>query len=113
MAADWTKLYQEWKDSDTGLIAEIDCAGEGEPLCKDIENYPTLLYGEPKALKQYRGGRGFETLSSFAKENLKYVRPPAVHTLTSENYHEKTTAKTVFIKFYVPWLVCVKLCLSV
>jgi len=102
MAAAWTRLYQDYVDSDTHLIAEVDCTTEVE-LCKDIENYPTLFYGEPKALERYKGGRDYDTLSGFAKQYLKYIPPSAVHKLTAENYVEKTNGKTVFIKFFAPW----------
>jgi len=67
------KLAEQWDGNDLGLVAEVDCtSGPGKLLCEemDIRSFPTLMYGDPHALEEYNGGRSFEELSEFAKENL-------------------------------------------
>ena len=73
MAEDFSKLADDWKDHKVGLVAEIDCTTEeGSPLCEqfNVEGFPTLLHGDPTDLEQYQGGRDYESLSEFAKENI-------------------------------------------
>lgn len=76
MASDWDKLTQEWQNHEVGLVAEVDCTdnskGGGKKLCEyfGIESFPTLKYGEPNDLWDYDGGRSFEEMNDFAKENL-------------------------------------------
>ena len=76
MEKTWDKLWKVWKDSDVGLVAQVDCTDTGrdggKALCKKfrIESFPTLKYGDPNDLEEYDGERTFEDLSSFAEENL-------------------------------------------
>jgi len=67
----WEKLEAEFKDSKTALVANVDCTVE-EDLCQKIgvEGYPTIKHGDPKALKDYEGGREYDELLKFAQENL-------------------------------------------
>lgn len=78
MAPDWEKLSEEWEENETGLVAEVDCTAEGKPLCDEngVRGFPTLKYGDPSALEDYQGGRSYDDLSKFAKENLKPVCSP-------------------------------------
>lgn len=78
MAPDWEKLSGEWTESDTGLIAEVDCTADGKALCEanGVRGYPSLKYGDPSALEDYQGGRTYDDLAKFAKENLKPVCSP-------------------------------------
>merc|ERR1711862_337774 len=41
-------------------------------LCEThgIEGFPTIKYGDPSDLKDYEGGRDFDSLKKFASENL-------------------------------------------
>lgn len=73
MAPDWEKLSEDFKGSETALVAEVDCTADGKPLCdaNGVKGFPTLKYGDPAALEDYQSGRSYEDLSSFAKENLK------------------------------------------
>mmetsp|Transcript_23007 Transcript_23007/g.30442 ORF Transcript_23007/g.30442 Transcript_23007/m.30442 type:complete len:170 (-) Transcript_23007:1685-2194(-) len=74
MASDWEKLAEEWSGNDTGLIAEVDCTtDDAQPLCsaEGVQGFPTLKYGDPTALDDYQGGRSYDDLAAFAKENLK------------------------------------------
>merc|ERR1711862_789845 len=72
LAPDWQKLMDDFKDSPTSLIAEVDCTAGGQPLCEknEVQGYPTLKYGEPGDLKDYNGGRTYDDLKKFAEENL-------------------------------------------
>lgn len=71
IAEDWEKLADLWTASDVGLVAEVDCTAEStQELCAEIEGFPTLQFGDPSALDEYQGDRGYEELAAFAKENL-------------------------------------------
>jgi Thioredoxin. len=79
MAPDWEKLAEEWEDNDVGLVAEVDCTADGKALCDSngVRGFPTLKYGDPSSLDDYQGGRSFDALSAFAKENLKPICSPS------------------------------------
>merc|ERR1712045_1092121 len=79
MAPDWEKLAGEWEGNDIGLVAEVDCTAEGKTLCDQngVKGFPTLKYGDPSSLEDYQGGRTYDDLAKFAKENLKPVCSPA------------------------------------
>jgi protein disulfide-isomerase-like protein len=76
---DWDKLMDAFADSTTGLVADVDCTTEGKALCdaNGVKGYPTLKWGDPSALEDYKGGRDFESLKKFAEENLKPICSPA------------------------------------
>jgi len=72
----WDKLAEEYEDSATILIADVDCTAAGEGLCQQMEvsRYPTIKYGDPNNLVKYEGGRTAEDVNKFAAElgpNLK------------------------------------------
>jgi len=79
MAPDWEKLSDEWEANETGLVAEVDCTAEGKPLCEtnSVKGFPTLKWGDPSSLEDYQGGRSYDELAKFAKENLKPICSPA------------------------------------
>lgn len=79
MAPDWEKLAAEWEGHASGLIAEVDCTTEGKPLCdaNGVKGFPTLKYGDPTALDDFQGGRDYNALSTFAKDNLKPMCSPS------------------------------------
>lgn len=62
----------EFKDSSSALIADVDCTAAGKDLCdkNGVKGYPTIKYGDPSDLKEYSGGRKFDDLKKFAEENL-------------------------------------------
>jgi hypothetical protein len=64
---------EEFKDSPTQLIADVDCTADGKALCDEngVRGYPTLKYGDPSDLQDYQGGRSLDDLKKFAAENLK------------------------------------------
>jgi len=75
----WDQLMEQWKDSKTALIADVDCTKpENEDLCskQGVEGYPTIKYGKIGALKDYDGERELNDLVTFAKANLGPVCGP-------------------------------------
>ena len=62
----------DFKDSPSALIADVDCTTEGKSLCEkhEVRGYPSIKYGEPGDLKDYNGGRTYADLKKFAEENL-------------------------------------------
>jgi len=72
MKPDWDRLMKEFENSETALVADVDCTAEGKPLCSKVgvKGYPTLKYGDPNNLDDYKGGRSYNDLLTFAKENL-------------------------------------------
>lgn len=63
----------------SNIFSLVDCTAEGKPLCdaNGVRGFPTLKYGDPTSLDDYQGGRSFNDLSSFAKENLKPICSPS------------------------------------
>jgi len=68
----WDKLMEDFKDSKTALVGDADCTADGKALCDKIgvRGYPTIKYGDPNNLEDYKGGRDFDSLKKFAEENL-------------------------------------------
>ena len=79
MKPDWYKLMDAFADSKTALIADVDCTAEGKPLCdaNGVRGYPTIKFGDPSALEDYKGGRDYDSLKKFADENLKPMCSPS------------------------------------
>jgi hypothetical protein len=75
----WDKLMDAYADSPFALIADVDCKGEGKPLCtaNAVRGYPSIKWGDPTALEDYKGGRDYDTLLEFAEENLKPMCSPS------------------------------------
>jgi len=63
---------EDFKDSPTSLVADVDCTTEGQPLCEKhgVQGYPSIKYGDVGDLKDYNGGRSYDDLKKFADENL-------------------------------------------
>jgi len=85
MKPSWDKLMDEFKDSKTALVADVDCTVE-EELCSQngVEGYPTIKYGTPGELQDYQGGREYDDLLEFAKNNLGPTCGPKNLDLCSE-----------------------------
>mmetsp|Transcript_92517 Transcript_92517/g.283260 ORF Transcript_92517/g.283260 Transcript_92517/m.283260 type:complete len:169 (-) Transcript_92517:122-628(-) len=68
MKPDWDKLVDAYKGSDTTLVADVDCTAAGKELCNQVgvRGYPTIKYGDPNDLQDYKGGRDFAALKTFA-----------------------------------------------
>lgn len=69
---DWDRLGKDFENSKKGLVAEIDCAGKGKPLCEKngVSGYPRLMYGRDDNLQDYHGERSYEAMKTFADERL-------------------------------------------
>lgn len=70
MKPDWDKLMAEFKDSQTILIGDVDCTAAGKEKCNEVgvRGYPTIKYGDPDDLQDYKGGRKLADLQKFAGE---------------------------------------------
>ena len=79
MKPDWDKLMDAFADSKTALVGDVDCTAEGKPLCdaNGVRGYPTIKYGDPTNLEDYKGGRDYDSLHKFAEENLKPMCSPS------------------------------------
>mmetsp|Transcript_132317 Transcript_132317/g.247348 ORF Transcript_132317/g.247348 Transcript_132317/m.247348 type:complete len:133 (-) Transcript_132317:208-606(-) len=87
----WDKLMEEFKDSPTALIADVDCTESGKDLCEkhEVQGFPTIKYGDPGSLKDYEGGRDFDSLKKFASENLGPTCGPDHMELCDDKKKEK------------------------
>jgi len=79
MKPDWDKLMDAYADSKTALVADVDCTTEGKALCdaNGVRGYPTIKWGDPSNLEDYKGGRDYDSLKKFADENLKPICSPS------------------------------------
>jgi len=70
MKPDWDTLRNEYKDHATILIADVDCTASGKSLCDEVgvRGYPTLKWGDPDDLQEYKGGRGPKDLKKFVAD---------------------------------------------
>lgn len=75
----WDKLMKAYKGHASALVADVDCTAAGKPLCDSngVKGFPTIKYGDPGALEDYKGGRDFDALKKFADENLKPMCSPS------------------------------------
>jgi protein disulfide-isomerase-like protein len=78
MKPDWDKLMDEYKDSETQLIADADCTADGKPVCdaNGVKGFPTLKYGDPNDLQDYQGARTYDAMKKFIDEELKPTCSP-------------------------------------
>ena len=53
-------------------VVDVDCTEGGKATCDKhgVRGYPTIKYGDADDLKDYQGGRDFDSLKKFADENL-------------------------------------------
>jgi len=82
---------KEFESSTTALVADVDCTTEGKDLCTKVgvKGYPTLKYGDPNNLEDYKGGRDYDDLLTFAKENLGPTCGPSNMDLCDDEQKEK------------------------
>jgi len=85
----WDKLMKNWNKGDrvaTSLIADVDCTAAGKALCETVgvQGFPTIKWGDASNLEAYEGGRDYDALKKFAKENLKPMCSPANLDLCDE-----------------------------
>merc|ERR1711920_385523 len=93
MKPDWDKLAAEYKDSTTIGIYDVDCTAGGKAKCDEVgvRGYPTIKYGDPDDLQDYKGGRSLADLKKFA-EGLGPQCSPANLDLCDE-YKEESEKK--------------------
>ena len=79
MKPDWDKLIDDFQGSATQGVYDVDCTEAGKPLCEvqGVKGFPTLKWGDPSALEDYKGGRDYDSLKKFADDNLKPVCSPS------------------------------------
>jgi len=79
MKPDWDRLMDEYKDSTTQLVADVDCTAEGKPVCdaNGVKGFPSLKYGDPSDLQDYQGARDYAGMKKFIDEELKPTCSPA------------------------------------
>mmetsp|Transcript_84393 Transcript_84393/g.236252 ORF Transcript_84393/g.236252 Transcript_84393/m.236252 type:complete len:218 (-) Transcript_84393:40-693(-) len=72
MKPDWDKLMAEYEGHASILVADVDCTAEGKSKCDEagVQGFPTLKFGDPNNLEDYKGGRDLDALTKFAKESL-------------------------------------------
>jgi hypothetical protein len=78
----WDKLMKNWNTGDrtkTSLIADVDCTAAGKPICEQVgvQGFPTIKWGDVSNLEDYDGGRDYDALKKFAKDNLKPMCSPS------------------------------------
>jgi len=85
----------EFADSDTVLVADVDCIGSGKPLCDEmgVQGFPTVKFGDPSNLEAYKGARDLESLKAFTND-LK----PACNVDTLENCDDDQNAVVTALK---------------
>mmetsp|Transcript_16735 Transcript_16735/g.34491 ORF Transcript_16735/g.34491 Transcript_16735/m.34491 type:complete len:219 (+) Transcript_16735:53-709(+) len=78
MKPDWDKLMDEYKDSETQLVADADCTTDAKPICdaNGVKGFPTLKYGDPNDLQDYQGARSYDALKKFIDTELKPTCSP-------------------------------------
>jgi len=86
----WDQLMEEFADSPSALVADVDCTVH-EDLCSahGVQGFPTIKYGDPADLQDYDGGRDYDSLAEFAKENLGPSCGPANLDLCDEEEKKK------------------------
>ena len=91
----WDSLMGEFADSDTVLVADVDCIGAGKPLCDEVgvQGFPTVKFGDPSNLEAYKGARDLESLKAFTND-LK----PACNVDTLENCDDDQKAVVTALK---------------
>jgi len=74
MKPDWDSLGSDYADSNTVVIADVDCTAAGKPLCDKygVRGYPTIKYFNPpdEEGEDYKGGRDLAALKKFVETEL-------------------------------------------
>ena len=76
----WDVLMEEYDSNQQILIGDVDCVGSGKALCEanGVNGFPSVKYGHPDELQDYKGGRDIDSLKSFA---ISLAPPCNVETL--------------------------------
>jgi len=73
MKPDWDKLAEQYANSATVAIYDVDCTSDGgKALCSKVgvNGYPSIKYYLKGKQKEYQGGRDFDGLKSFVEKTL-------------------------------------------
>lgn len=79
LAPAWNQLMDEFEGDAAKVVADVDCTAEGKPLCDSngVKGFPTLKYGDPSDLQDYKGGRELKDLQEHVKEKVVPMCSPA------------------------------------
>ena len=93
MAPAWEALTNEFQDSETLMVDECDCTGACKDLCSEVgvNGYPTIKYGDPTMLEDYKGNRDLDSLRFHAK-TIKMTCSPSRREECSEEEKDKMDA---------------------
>merc|ERR1740120_460493 len=82
----------EFKDNANLLVADVDCTAGGKALCNTVgvRGYPTIKYGDPNDLQDYKGGRSYSDLQKFAGDLKPSCSPKNIDLCDEEK--KKTIA---------------------
>lgn len=86
MAPAWDALTADFKDSKEIFVGECDCTGSCKGLCESVgvQGYPTIKYGDPSMLQDYKGQRDYDTMKSHALTNIKLSCSPSRRELCTD-----------------------------
>eukprot|EP00440_Ansanella_granifera_P004790 gb/GFBE01005195.1/.p2 GENE.gb/GFBE01005195.1/~~gb/GFBE01005195.1/.p2 ORF type:complete len:296 (-),score=112.90 gb/GFBE01005195.1/:66-953(-) len=72
MQPDWDQLGKAFADTPNVVIAQVDCAGNGQKSCGEngVQGYPTLKMLKDGKMKDYNGGRDFNSLKREVERQL-------------------------------------------
>ena len=86
MAPAWDALTADFKDSKEIFVGECDCTGGCKSLCESVgvQGYPTIKYGDPSMLQDYKGQRDYDTMKSHALTNIKLSCSPSRRDLCTD-----------------------------
>ena len=81
LAPAWDELIKAYPGSDGRLVAKVDCTAAGKPLCTThgVKGFPTLKYGDPNDLQDYKGGRDLKALKAHADKLVPVCSPSNLH----------------------------------
>jgi len=88
----WDMLMTEYKDHPTILIADVDCTTSGKELCEKagVKGYPTIKYGDPDNMEDYKGGRDAAALKEHAASLKPSCSPSNIDLCDDEKKAEIT-----------------------
>ena len=71
----WDQLMEEFKDSSSVVVGDVDCTVETD-LCSDygVSGYPTIKYFTAETDEKgdaYNGGRDFDSLKAHVEDKLQ------------------------------------------
>ena len=106
MKPTWDRLAEEHIDSEDVLIADVDCIGAGEALCKKhrVTSFPTIRTFQPDAFMQgylgidYKGGRSINLLRLHAQSLLPKAKASPLKEVQAAAAAEEAAAATAKAK---------------